>query len=131
MGHVLTYVGNPEAEEAIGLIKKVMRLNPDFRPQYPHSLGRAYHVTGQSEKAVEWYKVAVRKNPKWAQPHVDLAAIYASLGREEEMRSEAAEILRLKPGFSVKRYLETVSLPKDPRFGQIQREMLLKAGLPE
>jgi len=131
MGHVLTYVGKPEAEEAIGLIKKVMRLNPDFRPQYPHSLGRAYHVTGQTEKAVEWYKVAVRKNPKWAQPHVDLAAIYASLGREEEMRSEAAEILRLKPGFSVKRYLETVSLPKDPRFGQIQREMLLKAGLPE
>jgi adenylate cyclase len=36
--HVLTYVGRPEAEEAIGLIKKVMRLNPDFRPQYPYSL---------------------------------------------------------------------------------------------
>jgi adenylate cyclase len=131
MGHVLTYVGKPEAEEAIGLFKKVMRLNPDFRPQYPHSLGRAYHVTGQAEKAVEWYKVAVQKNPKWATPHVDLAAIYASLGREEEMRGEAAEILRLKPGFSVKRYLESTSLPKDPSFGQHQREMLLKAGLPE
>jgi len=129
--HVLTYVGRPEAEEAIGLIKKVMRLNPDFRPQYPHSLGRAYHVTGQTGRAIEWYRVAVQKNPKWAGPHIDLAAIYASLGREGEMRAEAAEILRLNPKFSVKRYLETVSLPKDPRFGQIQREMLLKAGLPE
>ncbi|MGB7972054.1 MAG: tetratricopeptide repeat protein [Candidatus Deferrimicrobiaceae bacterium] len=129
--HVLTYVGKPEAEEAIGLIKKVMRLNPDFRPQYPHSLGRAYHVTGQTDKAIEWYKVAVQKNPKWAAPHVDLAAIYAQQGREDEMRSEAAEILRLKPNFSVKGYLETVSLPKDPAFARNQREMLLKAGLPE
>jgi len=129
--HVLTYVGKPEAEEAIGLIKKVMRLNPNFRPQYPHSLGRAYHVTGQTDKAIEWYKVAVQKNPKWAAPHVDLASIYAQQGREDEMRSEAAEILRLKPDFSVKGYLETVSLPKDPRFGQQQGEMLLKAGLPE
>ena len=131
MGHVLTYVGKPEAEEAIGLFKKVMRLNPNFRPQYPHSLGRAYHVTGQTDKAVEWYKVAVQKNPKWAAPHVDLAAIYASLGREDEMRSEAAEVLRLKPDFRIKGYLETVSLPKDPTFGQNQREMLLKAVLPE
>jgi adenylate cyclase len=88
-------------------------------------------VTGQTDKAVEWYRVAVQKNPKWAGPHIDLAAIYAEQGREEEMRSETAEILRLKPGFSVKRYLETVSLPKDPRFGHHQREMLLKAGLPE
>lgn len=76
-------------------------------------------------------KVAVQENPKWPAPHVDLAAIYASLGREEEMRAEAAEILRLKPGFSVKRYLETVSLPKDPEFARNQREMLRKAGLPE
>ncbi len=129
--HVLTYVGRPEAEEAIGLIKKVMRLNPDFRPQYPYSLGKAYQVTGKIDKAIEWYKVAVQKNPKWAGPHIELAAIYASLGREDEMRSEAADILRLNPKFSVKRYLETVSLPKDPKFGQNQRKMLLKAGLPE
>jgi adenylate cyclase len=131
MAHVLTYTGKPGAEEAIGLIKKVMRLNPDFRPQYPHSLGRAYQVTGQTDMAIKWYKVAVEKNPKWAGPHVDLAAIYALLGREDEMRSEAAEVLRLNPNFSVKGYLERTSLPKDPEFGRKQGEMLLKAGLPE
>jgi adenylate cyclase len=131
LAHVLTYVGKPEAEEAIGLIKKVMRLNPDFRPQYPHSLGRAYQVTGQTDKAVEWYKVAVQKNPKWDTPHVDLAAIYAGEGREEEMQSEAAKVLGLKPNFSVNKYLETASLPKDPTFRERQRAMLLKAGLPE
>jgi len=131
LAHVLTYAGKPEAEEAIGLIRKVMRLNPDFRPQYPHSLGRAYDVTGQTDKAIEWYKVAAQKNPKWAAPHIDLAVIYASLGREGEMRSEAAEILRLKPDFRVTGYLETVSLPKDPEFARNQREMLIKAGLPE
>jgi len=131
LAHVLTYVGKPEAEESIGLFKKVMRLNPNFRPWYPHGLGKAYHVTGQTDKATEWYKVAVTKAPKWVNPHVDLVTIYASLGREEEMRAEAAEILRLKPKFTVKKYMETASLPKDPKFGQHQREMLIKAGLPE
>jgi adenylate cyclase len=131
LGHVLTYVGKEEAEEAIGLIKKVMRLNPDFRPQYPHSLGRAYQLTGRIDKAIEWHKVAAQKNPKWAVPHIDLAAIYAELGREDEMRSEAAEVLRLKPDFRIKGYLETASLPKDPAFGERQRAMLRKAGLPE
>jgi len=131
LGHVLTYVGKEEAEEAIGLIKKVMRLNPNFRPQYPHSMARAYQLTGRIDKAIEWNKVTVQKNPKWAQPHIDLAAIYAELGREDEMRSEAAEVLRLKPDFRIKGYLETASLPKDPAFGERLREMLRKAGLPE
>jgi adenylate cyclase len=131
LGHVLTYVGKQEAEEAIGLIKKVMRLNPNFRPQYPHSLARAYQLTGQIDKAIEWDKVTVQKNPKWAEPHIDLAAIYAELGREDEMRSEAAEVLRLKPDFRIKGYLETASLPKDPAFGERRRAMLRKAGLPE
>ena len=128
---MLTYVGKEEAEEAIGLIKKVMRLNPDFRPQYPHSLGRAYQLTGRIDKAIEWHKVAAQKNPKWAVPHIDLAAIYAELGREDEMRSEAAEVLRLKPDFRIKGYIDTASLPKDPTFGERMRAMLLKAGLPE
>lgn len=131
LAHVLTYVGKPEAEEAIGLYKKVMRLNPNFRPWYPHGLGKAYHLTDQTDKAIEWYKVAVTKAPKWINPHIDLATIYASLGRKDEMRSEADEILRLKPKFTVKKYMETASLPRDPAFGQRQREMLLKAGLPE
>lgn len=33
-----------------------------------------------------------------------LAATYAVLGREEEARTEVSEILRIEPGFSIKKY---------------------------
>ncbi|MGB7972521.1 MAG: hypothetical protein WCF31_11195, partial [Candidatus Deferrimicrobiaceae bacterium] len=131
LAHVLTYIGKPEAEEAIELYKKAMRMNPEFRPWYPHGLGKAYLLTGRDAEAIEMFKLSAKKAPKWVNPHVDLATVYASLGREEEMRSEAAEILRLKPKFTVKKYMETASLPRDPKFAENQRAMLLKAGLPE
>jgi len=131
LAHVLTYVGKPEAEEAIGLYQKVMRMNPNFRPWYPHGLGKTYLLTGQTDKAIEMFKIAVQKDPKWINPHVELAAIYAEQGRESEMRSEAAEILRLNAKFTIKRYMETASLHKDPRINQHQREMMLIAGLPD
>ena len=62
--------------------------------------------------------------------HAEIAACYAQLGSEEEVRLHAAEVLRLKPDFSIADHVQGLpfkeSLDRE-RYG----EGLFKAGLPE
>jgi hypothetical protein len=52
------------------------------------------------------------------------------MGNDEEAKAHAAEVLRMKPDFSVESYLE--SLPyRNQTDRQHYRGRLLKAGLPE
>ncbi len=74
LANVLSYIGKPEAEEAIGLLKWVIRKNPNFRSWYEYGLGKAYYMAGQTDNAIEWYKISVKKNPKFIDAHVNLAA---------------------------------------------------------
>ncbi len=61
--------------------------------------------------------------------HADLAACYARMGRDDEAKPHAAEVLNLKPDFSVEGYLNTVPY-KIPADREHHREDLIKAGLP-
>ena len=54
---------------------------------------------GKLEKALEELKK--NRNREDITNHIRLAAVYSLLGREEDARAEAAEILRLNPKFSV------------------------------
>ena len=56
------------------------------------------------------------------------AACLAQLGRLDEARAQAAEVLRRKPGFSVRAEMPHYKYPAD---AEHLREGLLKAGLPE
>lgn len=56
------------------------------------------------------------------------AACLAQLGRLDEARAQAAEVLRRKPGFSVRAEMPHYRYPAD---AEHLREGLLKAGLPE
>jgi len=99
-GWILRCAGRPE--EGIPLLEKAIRLDP-----IPHfiridSLGRAYFLSGRYEEAIAAYRKAVDINPDYLDAHVGLASTYAILGREEEARTEVAEILRIEPSFSIK-----------------------------
>ena len=63
-----------------------------------------------------------------ADAHIGLAATYAVLGREEEARTEVSEILRIEPGYSIKKYERFMffQVGLEPEI-----EGLRKAGLPE
>jgi adenylate cyclase len=125
LGNILVLAGRPE--EAIGLIKKAMRLNPRYPVLYLHTLGQAYRVAGQYEEAIIHSKKVLTLNSNFPHAHVNLAACYAELGREEEARAEVAEILRLTPNWS----LEFIrQLPyKDPAAVERFLAALRKAGL--
>ena len=100
LGGILTWAGRPE--ETIGLVKKAMRLNPMYPTEYLWNLGHAYYLMGRHEDAVETLKRARDRNPDYVPVHAYLTASYGELGREEEARAEAAEVVRLSPQISIK-----------------------------
>jgi len=88
-------------EGAIEEFKKAIRLNP-FPPNwFLHYLGAAYRVIGQYEKAIETFKKVIERDPDFWLSHWGLAACYGLMSREEEARKAAAEVLRIRPKFSL------------------------------
>ena len=97
------------SEEAIPLLKKSMRLSPlsqNFASMCLYRLGRAYRTMGQYKEALSALKKALDIRPNFFAIHVNLAATYIHLGREEEARAAAAEVRRIVPKFSLKRFIK-------------------------
>jgi tetratricopeptide (TPR) repeat protein len=89
-------------------VEKAIRLNPIPPAYYFSHLGLAYRDSGQYEEAILAYKKAIYEQPTLLFAHLGLAASYVYLGREEEAHTEAAEVLKIDPGFSLERYAKTV-----------------------
>jgi adenylate cyclase len=122
----LRFAGRPK--EAIPLIKKAISLNP-FPPSiYLRNLGTAYRMAGRNEEAVTAYKKSLQLNPNDLFTHLGLAIAYVSLGREEEARAEAAEVLRIHSKFSLEHYAKTLPL-KNRSDVDYEIASLRKAGL--
>jgi adenylate cyclase len=126
LGQTLAFAGR--AEEAIGMIKKGMRLNPHYPPYYLDELGRAYGLAGHYEEAIAAYKKVLIRDPDYSPTHLGLAITYSILGWEKETQAEAAEILRLNPGFSLEVDRQTWPY-KDPAALERDIAALRKAGL--
>jgi adenylate cyclase len=115
-------------EEAIPLLQKAIRLNPFGSTFYYHQLGNAFLFTGRFEEAVSAYKKVIQRVPDRIWTHVQLAATYSKMGREEEARAEVAEVLRINPKFSLDFYAKTAIL-KDRSIVDNIVSALRKAGL--
>jgi adenylate cyclase len=120
------FAGQPEP--AVPLVEQAMRLNPRYPPYYLWSLGHAYRLLGQSEEAIATLRNLVSQSSDLLTAHVLLAATYSELGREEEARAEAAEILRISPNYSLAVVQEGVPY-KEPATIERQLAALRKAGL--
>jgi adenylate cyclase len=79
-------------------------------------------------KVMAAYKKALTRNPNLLPAHLGLATIYSELGREEEARAEAAEVLRLNPKYSLE-VLRQMTPFKDPAVIERMVAALRKAGL--
>jgi adenylate cyclase len=125
-GISLNYGGR--SEEAIPVLQKAIRLNPlgDGSPFL--FLGLAYRATGRFEEAVSEFKKALQREPDNIFAHLGLATTYSMMGREQEARAEAAEVLRLNPKFSVDSYAKRMPY-KDQSVIDNYINGLRKAGL--
>ena len=99
LGGMFSFAGKPE--KTIPLVEKAMRLNPHYSVWYLIYIGHGYFLTEQYDLAIAEYKKALDRSPDFLPPHIELAAIYSILGREEEARVEAQEVLRLSPDFTL------------------------------
>jgi len=124
-------------EEAIVYAKKAMRLEPHYPAWFLTTLISSYDQTGRYEEGLAACKQLLDRAAKGEYPlqwaHLGLAAGYARLDRMEEARSHAAELLKIVPKFSIKKYRASwrLSSLKDQKYVDSYTEMLRKAGLPD
>jgi adenylate cyclase len=115
-------------EEAIPCLKKSLRLSPILpMPQCMHLLAGAYRSLGRYDEAVAIFKKLIRREPDHLPAHLGLAATYVMVGRMEEARAEAAEVLRIDPQFSVERFAK--AMPYKQKMIDQLVESWRKAGL--
>ncbi len=125
-GLILTRAGRPE--EAIPVLQKAIRLNPVGDSFTFSNLGDAYRMTGRFEEAVSAYKKALQREPNYFFAHLNLAGTYSMMGLEREARTQAAEVLRINPKFSLDSAAKRIT-SKDQSKVDKYLEALRKAGL--
>lgn len=94
----LTYDRRPT--EAVKLIERAMRLNPYFPDWYLWYLGDAYYTLGRYEDAI----ATLQRMQDPTEGRRILTASYAQLGRLEEARAQAAEVLKAQPDFTIREW---------------------------
>jgi len=117
------------SEEAIPLFQKVIRLNPYGKFTLYRGLGVALANKGRLEEAVSAFKKAIQGSPNDIMSHLNLAAAYSRMGREEEARAEAAAVLRINPKFSLDTYAKRLPPSMDQSRRDAYINNLRKAGL--
>jgi adenylate cyclase len=118
--------------EAIGLMKKAMRLSPYYPAFYLNYLGRSYAFMGDRVEAIatcnQLYDRSLKGEylPDWGLLY--LAMVYAEFDRENEARNLMAQALKINPGLSLA-YFKQGQTFKNPAHLQHELEMLARAGL--
>jgi adenylate cyclase len=122
----LNYAGR--LEEAIPMYQKSFRLNPRGPVASYVSYGGALMGAGRFEEAASAYKKVLQQLPDNFLAHLGLVVTYSMMGREQEARAEAAEVLRLNPNFSVDNYSRVLPFKDQARIDRFT-DALRKAGL--
>jgi tetratricopeptide (TPR) repeat protein len=133
MANVLVWAGNPV--DSSEFIKKAMRLDPRYPPNYLYVLGKAQFFMGRYDDAAAAMEEANQHYPGYTWTFFYLAAIYGHLGREQEARSAIRTFNErvAKGGASIMRSLQWVDgFPfKERKDVERLREGLRIAGVPE
>ena len=123
---VLSCMGR--TEEALKAAERALHLKPEVVDNHSLPVGAVYAAAGRPEEAIALLRRYLSRYPNILEPHLILATIYNELGREAEARTEAAEVLRINPQFSLEVRKERVPI-KDPAPLERQLAALRKAGL--
>jgi tetratricopeptide (TPR) repeat protein len=129
LGSVLYRAGEPE--QAVEILKHALRLSPRPPVSLVWTLSYAQLIAGHYEDAIETAKRASARAPDRDLPYIQLAAAYGALGRVEQARDAAAEVLRVAPHFTVAAWKGKLVDFKDPSVVENLASFLLNAGLPE
>ena len=117
-------------QEGIENIKRAMRLSPIVTAPRSTILGTAYRNAGHLDLAVATLEDTVSRFPEFISGRVALASCYVLIGKEQEAKQEAREILRKDPAYTIARYT-TPNLYRNKETMEKWAESLRKAGIPD
>jgi adenylate cyclase len=125
----LIYSGEPA--RAITVLETNGRLDPFQQPLFSSGyMGLANYMLKRYGEAVRWLRECTSRLPHVQMGHLLLACAYAQSGHFEDARNEAAEVLRINPGFTIEGY-KALLCYKDPKDVEHRLDGMRKAGLPE
>ncbi len=127
-GLALMYAGEPA--RAIEVLEADLRLDPFPWPHAFGHMGVANYMLKRYGEAVRLCRECALRVPNLQWPRLWLASAYAQSGQLEEAGKEAAEVLRINPGFTIES-LKRLLVYKDPKDAAHRIEGMRKAGLPE
>ena len=125
LGNVLMDAGR--IEEGIQKMRKAIRLCPFPIPWYLMVFGAGYHLNGDNNAAITALNQAIEREPESHLPRVWLASTFAEIGRFDEAKAVAKEVLNIEPKFSALRWANSFKSRSHERL----KDNLLAAGLPE
>ncbi|MFN4098775.1 MAG: BTAD domain-containing putative transcriptional regulator [Pararhodobacter sp.] len=128
-GPTLAYIGN--SETAVSRLERAIALSPAdplmFRLE--HFLSIALYAAGDAERAAALGMSARKRNPNYASNLRVTTASLVRLGRLDEAREIAAEVLKVEPGFTVGDFVNWQAFQDAARRKEFGEE-LRQAGLP-
>jgi TolB-like protein len=124
----LAYAG--DAEHAIDWGERGLRLSPIDRLAYatPHAAAVGHFLRGRYEEAANAARRAIRFNPSFSVAHSVLAAALVKLGRTEEAKIAAAQVVVLHPYFSSSGFCDAIAMV--PSLAEPLVEAWRQVGLP-
>lgn len=120
-----------DSKRAIEVVHAYIQLDPFYNPYASYVLAFAYYMLEQYSRALPLLRDYVAHSPNFQPGHRLLAATLARMGHLDEARAEAAEVLRLAPGFTISGVARRLVSFKHPRDDKYFLDGLRQAGLPE
>jgi TolB-like protein/Flp pilus assembly protein TadD len=119
-----------EEQEAVKLFERAMRLSPKHPWHVSYGYGVTLYLVGRKEEAVRSLQKAIDQNRNHVLPKAFLAAVYADLGRLDEAKATARQVMQLNPSFTATRLIKSHTF-HDPETDARFRDLMHRAGLPE
>lgn len=133
MASALIWAGNPV--DGTEFIKKAMRLDPHYPPDFLYNLGKAQFHMERYDDAIATLEEVKRRYPDYDLVFFYLAATYGHLGREQEAKSAIKTFYErmAKSGFRFIQSLQWINtFPfKERKDAERLRKGLRIAGVPE
>jgi adenylate cyclase len=137
VGRARNLVGIGRAADALAPVEKAIRLSPRDPELYVwyFVLCHANTHLARDASAIEWCLKSIATGKTFWFAYVDLASAYAWRGQRADAAAAVAELLKLRPGFTVQKLAQEGSGFSDhPTFRKEYQRILegvRKAGLPE